>query len=66
MKKYVIVTWPNSQALMEQDWFDECILINDESHLEKFGPSAYFVPEERTTQILDEDFEDEDVFNTIE
>lgn len=45
--EYVLVTWPESQALMDQDWFNECILMNDENHLEDIGPSAYFVPKER-------------------
>jgi len=42
---YVLVTWPESQMLMEYDWFDQCILINDEKHLEIYGSSAYLVPE---------------------
>lgn len=45
--EYVLVTWPESQALMDQDWFNECILMNDENHLEEIGSSAYFVPKER-------------------
>lgn len=44
MNEYVIVTWPESQELMEQEWFDECVLINDEYMLDKVGGSAYFVP----------------------
>ena len=24
MEKYVLITWPESQMLMEQEWFDEC------------------------------------------
>ena len=47
MEKYILVTWPESQLLMEKDWFDECILMNDENHLDNIGSSAYFVPEER-------------------
>jgi hypothetical protein len=30
---------------MEMDWFDKCILMNDENQFENFGSSAYFVPE---------------------
>lgn len=40
MDKYVLVLWPDSQELMDKDWFDECVL-----HIDL--PSAYFVPEER-------------------
>lgn len=49
--KYVLVTWPESQMLMEHDWFNECILMNDENHLEDVGSSAYFVPEERIDEL---------------
>ena len=42
---YTIVTWPDIQEIMEEDWFDdESFLINDQKGLEKFGSSAYFVP----------------------
>lgn len=36
---------------MEQVWFDECILMNDENHLEEIGSSAYFVPESRYNEL---------------
>jgi hypothetical protein len=49
--KYVIVEWPFSQILMDKEWFDECILINDEPLLSKVGSSAYFVPEHRLKEI---------------
>jgi hypothetical protein len=51
MEKFVLVTWPESQKLMEQVWFDECILMNDENHLDEVGSSAYFVPEERYQEL---------------
>lgn len=44
MDEYVLVTWPESQMLMEYEWFSECILMNDDNHLDEFGSSAYFVP----------------------
>lgn len=43
-REMTIVTWPDSQILMEQDWFDQCILVNDEKGIEIFGSSAYEVP----------------------
>lgn len=44
MSYYVIVTWPESQELMEREGFEEnCHLINDESGLDLYGSSAYFV-----------------------
>jgi len=51
MEKYILVCWPESQILMEQEWFDECILMNDENHLEEIGSSAYFVPENRHNEL---------------
>ena len=40
-----IVTWPESQLLMEHpDFENECLLINDEYGLDKYGSSAYWVP----------------------
>ena len=53
--EYILVTWPDSQALMEEAWFDECILMNDEQHLEAIGPSAYFVPAHRYAQLAHAD-----------
>ena len=42
---YILVQWPESQILMEEEWFEECILCNDK--LEEIGSSAYFVPYDR-------------------
>jgi hypothetical protein len=45
MEEYILVRWPESQMLMEYDWFEsECILMNDEDFLDEIGSSAYFVP----------------------
>ena len=43
-KEYVIITWPDSQELMDEKWFNECVLINEEPLLSQVGSSAYFVP----------------------
>lgn len=51
MEKYVLITWPESQRLMDQKWFNECILMNDENHLEEIGSSAYFVPKKRVKEL---------------
>ena len=46
MEEYIIIIWPESQELMEQEGFDDnTYLINDDLGLDKFGPSAYFVNE---------------------
>jgi hypothetical protein len=53
MNKYVLITWPDSQEIMDEEWFqDECILMNDENRLDEIGSSAYFVPEERYNKLL--------------
>lgn len=44
---YVVVSWPDSQALMDKEGFeDNSYLVNDEQGIEDFGSSAYFVDEE--------------------
>ena len=43
-KEYVIITWPDSQELMDEEWFNECVLINEDPLLSQVGSSAYFVP----------------------
>ena len=47
MGKYVIVTWPNSQDLMNKPGFRaNSYLVNDDKGIEDFGSSAYFVDED--------------------
>ena len=44
--RYVIVTWPESQGLMDKEGFEEnACLINDDIFLEIYGPQSYFVNE---------------------
>jgi hypothetical protein len=46
-EKFIVVTWPESQNLMDLEGFEEnCHLINDESGLDQYGSSAYFVNED--------------------
>jgi hypothetical protein len=56
MKHYILIMWPESQELMDQEWFDnEAVLANPghESH-ELYGKSsAYFIPKERLEQKSD-------------
>jgi len=50
MTETVLIKWPQSQILMEQEWFDECILYNDDNDLDYFddiGTQVYFVPKKR-------------------
>lgn len=47
MSKYVVVTWPDSQNLMDREGFREnSYLVNDDKGIEEFGSSAYFVDED--------------------
>lgn len=52
--KYLLVTWPESQKLMEQKWFAECIFVCDPVHLLEIGPNAFFVPEDRYRSLFGE------------
>lgn len=52
MDTFVLVTWPESQLILEEDWIDECILMNDENHLDSYGSSAYFVPTYRYKELM--------------
>ncbi len=45
---YVVVQWPESQELMEEEWFDEEAILDVEG---KFGSSAYLVPISRLIEI---------------
>lgn len=47
MSKFVVVTWPDSQNLMDREGFREnSYLVNDDKGIEDFGSSAYFVDED--------------------
>lgn len=51
MDGYEVVQWPEIQLLMDEPWFNECILINDDMGVETYGSSAYYVPTERLNLI---------------
>lgn len=38
---YVLVKWPDSQELMDKDWFDDEAILDVNG---TFGSSAYFIP----------------------
>lgn len=41
---FIVITWPESQVLMEYDGFrDNSVLINDGKLLVEYGSSAYMV-----------------------
>lgn len=41
---YVLIQWPESQELMDEEWFDDETSLAD---FFKFGSAAYFVPTQR-------------------
>ena len=52
MERYVVITWPYSQSLAELDnFFEHSFLISDDTGIEVFGNSAYFVEERWLNQI---------------
>lgn len=46
---YVLVQWPETQVLMDYDWFDEEASLAD---FDKFGSSAYFIPQKRWLELF--------------
>ncbi len=52
-RKYYVIKWPLSQELMEMEWFDECVLLNNEKAIKDFGSSAYLIPEERLKEFIE-------------
>lgn len=49
---YEVVTWPESQDLMEKKGFSEhCELINSEKGLDMYGSCAYLVEKEWLEQV---------------
>lgn len=48
---YIPVLWPESQELMEQDWFDECLLDVD-CKFSEASSSTYLVPINRYLQLV--------------
>ena len=52
MNKYIIIEWPEIQEYMSYEGFREnACLINDESWLDQYGSSSYFVNESWINQI---------------
>ncbi len=50
---YVLVRWPESQELMDEEWFDsECYLASNPHTYQEVGNSAYFVPANRMLSLL--------------
>jgi hypothetical protein len=51
-KKYILVQWPESQYLMENPRFSECIFCIDIDGHSEVGSSAYMCPEDLWNEIF--------------
>lgn len=59
---YILVQWPESQDLMEYDWFqEEAILDNSENAIS----SSYFIPEERIIEVTSEEYKNSLIMSRI-
>lgn len=47
---YVLVQWPETQVLMDEEWFDKEASLAD---FDKFGSSAYFIPQKRWLSLFE-------------
>lgn len=54
--QFTLVLWPESQSLMEYDWFrTECVLYQTFEHTDDQPDSAYLVPNNRMNEVRAED-----------
>ena len=53
MEKYILVQWPDSQLLMENPRFNECLFVENIEGHEDVGSSAYMCPESLFKEIFD-------------
>jgi len=51
---YILVTWPNSQLLMNHERFKECLLVQDIDGHNQVGSSAYMCPSDLFDEIFEE------------
>lgn len=58
---YVLVQWPETQVLMDYDWFDEEACLAD---FDKFGSSAYFIPQKRWLELHEDSSKNNLLSNT--
>lgn len=53
MTKYVLIQWPESQLLMDNERFNECLLVQDIDNHVEVGSSAYMCPFNLYKEIFD-------------
>ena len=63
---YVVVTWPDSQNLMDREGFSEnSYLVNDDKGIEDFGSSAYFVDEDWLNSLSETPTDADEVWKDV-
>jgi len=51
-EKYVLIQWPESQEIMDKEWYNECFLAQSTDKSQDWvGSAAYFVPESRLQEL---------------
>ena len=50
--KYILVTFPESQLLMDSPRFNECFFVQDIPGHDEVGSSAYMCPEDLYDKII--------------
>ena len=55
--KYILVQWPESQALMLHERFHECLFISNIDGHDDVGSSAYMCPEDLYNEIFNSDLQ---------
>lgn len=49
---YIVVTFPESTAVMEQSWFEECEIMFTDFGRNKYGDATLLVPKQRYDEML--------------
>lgn len=49
--KYILVEFPESQALMEHERFHECLFVNNLEGHDEVGPGSYMCSEDLYNEI---------------
>ncbi len=55
---FYVVMFPQSIKLMFKEWFNECVLINEDILVEAYGRGAYLVPLKYKETMDDEPLDD--------
>lgn len=51
---YKVVSWPDSQAIIEHPRFNECLIVDDRRVIDLYGSAAFFVPLDLYLELQEE------------